>query len=1444
MLKKNFLSNKFKIFATLFFMFFIFALLPLGSMLFAEAKSVSVEEKTSVKVKEEENALLSSNGAETLYIDPESKYGGADTNDGLSADTPIKTLDKAKELASPTASIYIMSTFHITTDTVIDMGYDTITFRLAEVDHWVSGETHSQVFNIGDSTGANVPTVVFDNFYFTADNFKDNDVNIFYVIYAFSCKLVFEENVVFNDMREQVIQIINTNNCDVVINGSSFIDCVTASSTFSFNNSEVLINDIYVVGAMARNGGVFDILPNSHLTINDGIFGIEGNPNTSHSFRHYYFSIFRVRSATGSSIIVNGGDFSHNKLGIFHDDSTVTHYSNKEPAIDIVSTSMKPWLVINGGVFSNNVIDSDVTDSEFMNYRGPSPSVGTIIDGGGNIVINGGVFENNSNVNAGGVINMYQGNLTINGGVFRNNTAACGGVIYCNLVQNAEGTRTSNIVIRNAEFTGNSANNGFELSDDFTFDLGNGDIISSRGGAIFSTQNLSIDNCYFVNNFVLAGEKKSSNYVVGGGAITCFKNFELKNSYFEGNTVPKQGEAGIATGGGAISAVSYSSNDIISIENCKFVNNGGGHYGGAISTHSGAISTHSTNPMVRDCDFIENFADYYGGAIFSSGRYYNCDFIRNRAGVFGGVGMIYDAYFGECLFEENVCEANSVLLLEGAVTLENVIIRNNATSSSDGNLIGAIGDCNMNNTSNRITLLGEILIYGNKHMPEFDEEGYAVVENGELVGGVEKNIYMFYEWYENAITLNNLQTTSKIKISVHESRSEIINGERPLIVFKDDSAWSSDILDCFISDDPNYSFELRDGGIYLKKVGELTGNIVYTASDNTLPYDGRGHNIILNVIEPSNVTITYSLDGTSYSSEVPSICEIGTHEIYYRLSASGYTTEEGSRTLEITKNKVTIYDEDFFYEARQGAFLTKALLYYGENLTSTTDLTDRIKGGVAIDQYGNSVAGTFTANGTYNINFDTETIAVKFTPTNTEAYETVNFRARGYFEYDELYFINGAFYLNSDGQGVSIPASVGINKVLSYMTPRGAIYFSDTYDVTGEETIAVDKLVYLYRYKWRTSGVADEQVFNGEIFNITSSGSLSIGGGNITDGTHMTGKLIIDGQGYATAGSTSPLIVNNGTLTITGNVEIKGGYNTNTIGPVSPGGAIYNGGTASLYGVVIRDCRYLNYLASTQFNGAGGGIFNASTGTLNMVGGRINNCLARGGGAIYSEGRLSVINTTFISNSAYSGAQVGTSSSSGLTIKLANGEANLVNILINKSRLSNGTNYYTNSSSNMTAEKLGGGIYVGRNAKLTLVSSNLTQCYAYQGGGVYVDGTAYIFDTIIAACQAVNGGEGIAVGSQGRLTTVNIFISRCTSSNTPDASLGTNENGILTLTGGNTSLLSLSFEPGEAGTVISKTDDTRNKDYILGVVLALIVLGALVSFIAYLRTKTKKSKRE
>lgn len=1436
MSKKNFLSNKFKIFATLFFMLFMLALLPLGSVLFAEAKSVSAEEKTSVKVKEEENALLSSNGAGTLYIDPESKYGGADTNDGLSADTPIKTLDKAKELASPTASIYIMSTFYITTDTVIDMGSSDIAFKrwkpedptIFESEEWyIDAVTvfEGDIFVVGSESDASIsPTVAFDNFTFDGEEINlsanQDDRGYTEAIRVYNSKVILEENLSFIYFRTRYSCVAVTDGF-LAINSSKFISKSGGGPPISLVRSEMVINDILMKNCSSSSGQIIR-LENSQLTVNDGIF--DGSHDAS-NLRTVIYSTGRNR------IVINGGEFCNYK-----------NYT-------IIQTSWHPYnfdaststLIINGGHFHDNIITNLVheLDSDY-NPANVSP----IIYGDGNIIINGGVFENNSNVNAGGVINMYQGNLTINGGVFRNNTAACGGVIYCNLVQNAEGTRTANLVIRNAEFINNSAEGGFTPGESFNLDYGNGETFVS-GGAIFSTQPLTIDNCVFDGNSIQADIDSNLTRDCSGGAIYVKAIAQVINSSFSNNTTPRNRDVGVGiyTQGGAIAFVSGGV-----IQNCSFIGNGIGPHNG------GALYLGTTATYIDNCYFEKNIASAYGGAIFGNATFTNCDFIRNKAESIGGVAMLVSggARFDNCVMEENVSLSCSALLLEAACTITNCIIRNNVTTITDSassgykESKGAVGDCAASYDWNKLFLIGKNQIYGNKNSAELDEEGYPIIENGELIGGTEYNILVAFNWKNGGFYFNGLQRGgSTLGISFSgEQNADILNGIEPAIYFGEGSPINSEILDCLVSDDPNYEFELRDGAIYLKQVGGITGSIVYTASDTYVPYDGKEHGIDISIVAPTNAKIRYKTsEEESYSDSEPKFVNIGSYMVYFEISASGYTTVEGSRKVEITQNNTRLVD----YVPNSNnvnAPITTIHLYYGETLAVGADLTGRISPGAIKDQNGNSVAGTFTANGTYNITFDTENIEVTFIPTNTEAYEGCTFTAQVEFKYDELYFINGAFYLNSDGQGVSIPASVGINKVLSYMTPRGAIYFSDTYDVTGEETIAVDKLVYLYRYKWRTSGVADEQVFNGEIFNITSSGSLSIGGGNITDKTHMTGKLIIDGQGYATAGSTSPLIVNNGTLTITGNVEIKGGYNTNTIGPVSPGGAIYNGGTASLYGVVVRDCRYLNYLASTQFNGAGGGIFNASTGTLNMVGGRINNCLARGGGAIYSEGRLSVINTTFISNSAYSGAQVGTSSSSGLTIKLANGEANLVNILINKSRLSNGTNYYTNSSSNMTAEKLGGGIYVGRNAKLTLVSSNLTQCYAYQGGGVYVDGTAYIFDTIIAACQAVNGGEGIAVGSQGRLTTVNIFISRCTSSNTPDASLGTNENGILTLTGGNTSLLSLSFEPGEAGTVISKTDDTRNKDYILGVVLALIVLGALVSFIAYLRTKTKKSKRE
>ena len=1404
MSKDNFLLNKLKIFGIIFVMLFLLcALLPLGGALSIEAKSMESEMTNSVEVESDENTLVSSSGADVLYIDPESKYGGADTNDGLSADTPIQTLDRAKELVSPTGSIYIMSTFYITEDTVVDMNSTDVTFKrykpedptIFQNEEWYNdGVTffEGDVFVIGDESDDSIsPTVVFDNFTFDGEHVYfspkvDDESYQTFLIRNYNSNVVLEKGIkVLNIVRQtttnRTFGAVYSSAGYVVVNGSSFIDASGTDRYFHLvNSSNMIINDIVVNVVYTASGVIY--VTNSYLTVNGGDFyGLGTNENSG----HYLFYLSNGR------LVINQGEF--------HD------FTGNSGVIGIPGFSQNNFLVINGGRFYNNKITSEVSVAPVV----------TLKDGGA--IINGGIFENNSNVNGGGVIaiNGAGGNLIVNGGVFRNNTSACGGAIYCNLIQDEEGTRTANLVVRNAEFIGNSVVGGFTPSEAFTFDYGNGQTIID-GGAIVCTQNLIIENCTFEDNMAEGS----------GGAIFLGGNnnqiLQISNSNFIRNE--SQRNANLGGGGGAIFASNFSTNSFI--KNCWFDANSSLGYGAAVTSNESHL-------VIENCSFANHKKGIF---IFRSrGNFLNCKIYDNsmpRTSLFDHYGI----YFKNCIIENNV--ALRIIQLQGRVCLNNTIIKNNVVSE------GAIVPENGNDVMGRILLIGNNYVYGNRSDAQLDESGCPLVENSKLVGGVESNIVingtLTGRDTQDDFVIYNIEGSCFGISFAGEDNTDILNGVEPAVYFGEDSPVNSEVLNCLVSDDPNYEFEFRDGAIYLKQVGGLTGSIVYTASDTYVPYDGREHGIGISVVAPANATIRYRTnEAESFTNEEPKFTSIGSYTVYFEISASGYATIEGSRKVEITKNETGLID---FVPINSSVTtpITTVQLYYGESLTTSTDLTDRVKGGVILDQNGNSVYGTFTSQGTYNVTFDTESISVKFTPTNTEAYEGCTFTARVEFKYDELYFINGAFYLNADATGVSIPKSVGLNKILSYMSSQGKIYFSDTYEVTSSETIATDKLIYLYRYTWYTSGIADEQVFTGEIFNISSRGNLTIGGKNRTDGTVMLGKIIIDGQGYATAGSTNALIVNDGKLTVYGGLEIKGGYNINSIGPVTPGGAIYNTATMNLYDVYISDCRYLNYVASTQFSGGGGGIFN--TGTLRYVGGSINTCLARGGGAIYSEGDLHVVNTTFVDNSAYSGTQVGTSSSSGMTIKLANGEANLVNILITRSRISNSTTYYDHTSSNMTNEKIGGGIYVGVNASLVLVSSNLAQCYAYQGGGVYVDGSAHIFDSMVSSCYTTNGGEGVAVGTQGELTVVDLFIARCSSTNTPDGSLGTNENGILTLTGGNTSLLSLSFEAGEGLNGNTNKSGENNQDYVLGVILAVVTLVLISSILLILSTKSKKAK--
>ena len=96
-------------------------------------------------------------------------------------------------------------------------------------------------------------------------------------------------------------------------------------------------------------------------------------------------------------------------------------------------------------------------------------------------------------------------------------------------------------------------------------------------------------------------------------------------------------------------------------------------------------------------------------------------------------------------------------------------------------------------------------------------------------------------------------------------------------------------------------------GIYAsgEKTVTLTvanGTIQFTASDFSGAYDGKAHGINLKVSSPAGATVTYSTDGTNYSTSNPSFVNVGNYTVYYRIEKANYNTINGHNTVSITND--------------------------------------------------------------------------------------------------------------------------------------------------------------------------------------------------------------------------------------------------------------------------------------------------------------------------------------------------------------------------------------------------------------------------------------------------------------------------------------------------------------------------------------------------------------
>lgn len=110
--------------------------------------------------------------------------------------------------------------------------------------------------------------------------------------------------------------------------------------------------------------------------------------------------------------------------------------------------------------------------------------------------------------------------------------------------------------------------------------------------------------------------------------------------------------------------------------------------------------------------------------------------------------------------------------------------------------------------------------------------------------------------------------------------------------------------------------------------------IDHTANPVKETYDGTAKSITIKAA--SDVTVTYSTDGVTYTSENPTFVDAGTYTVFYRLEQTGKTTTDDKTTVTISKRNATVIALD--QKATYGEDFTLANSFKTENVIDEADV--------------------------------------------------------------------------------------------------------------------------------------------------------------------------------------------------------------------------------------------------------------------------------------------------------------------------------------------------------------------------------------------------------------------------------------------------------------------------------------------------------------------------
>ena len=172
-----------------------------------------------------------------------------------------------------------------------------------------------------------------------------------------------------------------------------------------------------------------------------------------------------------------------------------------------------------------------------------------------------------------------------------------------------------------------------------------------------------------------------------------------------------------------------------------------------------------------------------------------------------------------------------------------------------------------------------------------------------------------------------------------------------------------------ISAGDNYN-NVTDTYTFVIKEGTLT----VTGTDYNAAYDGNAHTITVSV--PDGAVISYSeTENGAYSATAPTLTNVGSKTVYWKVEKAGYTTVAGSNTITITAKAVTITVNS---KTKTLGDADPVFSYTVDGVCATGDLGDITctrEPGETVGNY--KIDASYTANPNYTVTVVTGTLTIK-----------------------------------------------------------------------------------------------------------------------------------------------------------------------------------------------------------------------------------------------------------------------------------------------------------------------------------------------------------------------------------------------------------------------------------------------------------------------------------